>query len=192
LSTAAHLSARFTYVSPAGLFPTGQHVVDGGYFENSGDTTAWDILQTIHALNAYDYRIVPIIIEISNSPGESNPGDVAALRRKATDQGNQPAEFDSQSIPLHGFISDALAPVYTMMDTRGARGTYSQMLVRNSGYSVKEFTLAQSAVPLPLGWMLSGGAALEMRDQIGGNDPAKANPKDTALVAEIIRILANP
>ena len=40
LSTAAHMSARFTFVSPAGRFPDGSHVVDGGYFENSASTTA--------------------------------------------------------------------------------------------------------------------------------------------------------
>jgi patatin-like phospholipase len=48
ISAAAHLSARFTYVSPAGKFPPdGTHVVDGGYFENSGATTALDILREI-------------------------------------------------------------------------------------------------------------------------------------------------
>jgi hypothetical protein len=48
ISAAAHLSARFTYVSPAGKFPLdGTHVVDGGYFENSGATTALDILREI-------------------------------------------------------------------------------------------------------------------------------------------------
>ena len=40
-STAAHLSARFMYVSPAGTVRTPDdevagHLVDGGYFENSG------------------------------------------------------------------------------------------------------------------------------------------------------------
>ena len=47
LSTAAHMSARFTYVSPAGRFPDGTHIVDGGYFENSGATTALEIATRI-------------------------------------------------------------------------------------------------------------------------------------------------
>src|SRR5205823_11248074 len=42
LSTAAHMSARFTYVSPAGRFPDGSHIVDGGYFENSAATAAYE------------------------------------------------------------------------------------------------------------------------------------------------------
>src|SRR5678810_286366 len=33
-STAAHNSARFTYVSPASTLKDGTHLVDGGYFEN--------------------------------------------------------------------------------------------------------------------------------------------------------------
>ena len=46
---AAHLSARFMYVSPAGTVrtPDGNvagHLVDGGYFENSGATTLADAL----------------------------------------------------------------------------------------------------------------------------------------------------
>ncbi|HEX2583503.1 MAG TPA: hypothetical protein VHL14_00100, partial [Steroidobacteraceae bacterium] len=45
LSTAAHLSARFTYVSPAGTVVDDKgntviHLVDGGYFENGGISTA--------------------------------------------------------------------------------------------------------------------------------------------------------
>ncbi len=36
-SAAAHNSARFTYVSPAGDLGNGKgSVIDGGYFENSG------------------------------------------------------------------------------------------------------------------------------------------------------------
>src|SRR6185503_15049930 len=47
LVQAAHNSARFTFVSPAGrlLSPDGQdrgYVVDGGYFENTGIETALD------------------------------------------------------------------------------------------------------------------------------------------------------
>jgi hypothetical protein len=47
VSTAVHMSARFTYVSPAGGLRSGDHVVDGGYFENSGAATADDIFWTI-------------------------------------------------------------------------------------------------------------------------------------------------
>src|ERR1051325_10644881 len=72
LSTAAHMSARFTYVSPAGRFdPDGTHVVDGGYFENSGAATALDILRQVNDelhQNPELRTIIPQIIMISNNP----------------------------------------------------------------------------------------------------------------------------
>jgi hypothetical protein len=68
LSTAALLSARFPILSPAGAIhmPDGMHgdgVVDGGYFENSGLTTA---LNVAAALNAFGIK--PIVLSISNAP----------------------------------------------------------------------------------------------------------------------------
>src|SRR5262249_56752622 len=77
LSTAAHLSARFTYVSPAARFVADNtHAVDGGYFENSGATTGVDILRKISLLQkdpdfnkrAIVASVVPKVIMISNSP----------------------------------------------------------------------------------------------------------------------------
>ena len=50
LATAAHMGARFTYVSPAGSVCNNSetyHVADGGYFENSGALTATEIIDII-------------------------------------------------------------------------------------------------------------------------------------------------
>ena len=70
LSTAALLSARFPIISPAGSIwmqgESGKHgdeVVDGGYFENSGVTTALDIAAALHKLG-----LTPIVASISNDP----------------------------------------------------------------------------------------------------------------------------
>ena len=87
LSTAAHLSARFTYVSPPGVIVNAKgerlgHVVDGGYFENSG---ASEILAVMRAfLDCFDdprpcglrdedarplrERILPILLYLPNDP----------------------------------------------------------------------------------------------------------------------------
>jgi hypothetical protein len=80
LSTAAHMSARFTYVSPAGtLVKDGKvhgRVVDGGYFENSGATTTLEVLLTIDQLALEDKRwkkVDPIVIHISNEPVDPRP-----------------------------------------------------------------------------------------------------------------------
>lgn len=77
-STAAHNSARFTYVSPAGELvrrePEAESeerfglLLDGGYFENYGAITALQI--TRHALAALDPEPVrPVIVLISSDPG---------------------------------------------------------------------------------------------------------------------------
>jgi hypothetical protein len=76
LSTAAHMSARFTYVSPAGLLPGGGHVVDGGYFENSGAATALEVLYEVEAAieeGKWPEIVVPIVIEIRNGPTQEKP-----------------------------------------------------------------------------------------------------------------------
>lgn len=75
LSTAALLSARFPFVSPAGTIRMrrkgatapdsvfGDEVVDGGYFENSGLTTATELAAALHEQGSsrlcYRFRTIP-------------------------------------------------------------------------------------------------------------------------------------
>jgi hypothetical protein len=86
LSTAAALSARFPIVSPYGALrnpdasEAADRVVDGGYFENDGVTTAFELAR---AMVGREMR--PIIIHITNDPigrydtrnGEGNVVDYA-------------------------------------------------------------------------------------------------------------------
>lgn len=167
LSTAAHMSARFTYVSPAGLLPDGGHVVDGGYFENSGAATALEVLYEVEAAiqsAGSGEVVVPVIIEIRNGPTKEKPN--------ITSPAATPAPSDKQE-----FLSEALAPVSTLLNTRDARGTFSQAAIKSEQESVNPrfanwflIGLHESPVPLPLGWMLSGDAANEMRRQLEEND----------------------
>jgi hypothetical protein len=171
LSTAAHMSARFTYVSPAGLLPDGGHVVDGGYFENSGAATALEVLYEVEAAiksEGLDNLVVPVVIEIRNGPTKEKP-DI-------TSPAATPAPSEQRE-----FLSEALAPVSTLLNTRDARGTFSQAAIRSEQESVEStlplgwkenwflIGLHESPVPLPLGWMLSGDAANEMRNQLDDN-----------------------
>ncbi len=161
LSTAAHASARFTYVSPAGTFADGKHLVDGGYFENSGATTALDVLKVIEEKKWGD--VIPIVILIDNGPQST----------KAS--GETPGE--------PAFFAEVLSPLQTMLSTREARGKYAEEASwHHVGYTpdlgqpnnplvpkdlkVIEFRLANREVPLPLGWMLSRSAATEMNEQL--------------------------
>lgn len=149
LSTAAHMSARFTYLSPAGRFTNGEHIVDGGYFENSGTTTAADILDVVKA-EQFGGRVIPISIVIKNAPEESG--------------GNK------KQNRFHEFASEALAPLQALLHTRNARGSYSEVALNfRQGTNVINFELSPCETPLPLGWSLSQGAIDEMNRQVETN-----------------------
>jgi hypothetical protein len=84
LSTAAHNSARFTYISPAGNLSSATdathprhfnrgYVIDGGYFENYGAQTALELAHAaIEAIKADDpqhpNKVRPVILQISSDP----------------------------------------------------------------------------------------------------------------------------
>ena len=119
LSTTAHNSARFTYVSPAGRFDEdGSHVVDGGYFENSGAATALDMLREINRELCADKNhtlgvIVPKVIMISN-----DPLGIASGSRKIS-QAKSTLREANQHKP-GTFLEDALAPLYTFIFYSGS------------------------------------------------------------------------
>lgn len=116
LSTAVHLSARFTYVSPAGRIDIPDQdrrirLVDGGYFDNSGAVTTQEILAAIqHAIgNSPDgspaRRVWPIVIHISNEPASDPP---------------RPAP--SGFLERRPFAPEVLSPIRAIFATRSARG----------------------------------------------------------------------
>jgi hypothetical protein len=163
LSTAVHMSARFTYVSPAGtlkeLDATGKaktwgHVVDGGYFENSGAATAYDILWFLSQERKVDWhRVKPVIVLITNNPKEPLPWD------DPTAEKTKPA----------GWLGEISSPIRALLMTREARGTYSQAAVGTlPDGEIFRFGLRDNRVPLPLGWQLSRCACREMRSQLDG------------------------
>lgn len=89
LATAVTNSARFPFVSPAGRFasPTearDYQIIDGGYFENYGARTAWELARSIEDLNASDpsLNVVPIIVIVSNDlEADQPPRALAGLCR---------------------------------------------------------------------------------------------------------------
>jgi hypothetical protein len=185
LSTAAHLSARFTYVSPAARFRSDRtHAVDGGYFENSGSTTALDVLRQINViLNNPDTKaefadVIPKIVMISNSPIGTGFGNrrLEDLPKKTdTTIAAEVSHYEPGS-----FLEDGLAPAYALLHTREARGVYAQRaigraqqifyaergLAQDPKKQVYFFSLAQTSVPLPLGWMLSNRAAEAIQHEL--------------------------
>jgi hypothetical protein len=197
LSTAAHLSARFAYVSPAGLIPRPSdqcgHLVDGGYFENSGTATLLDLLQRlpdgIVAPDGTKRSYLPVVISISNDPDRARPA--GHLR----------------------FLSEVRAPIGTFFATRGARGRSAEVALAKyvtgdielaqrqnrcsvigddkNGYFV-EFALSRKcaaamatapATPVPLGWALSGAAQAQMDCQWEASDCKQARETIGKLLA---------
>ncbi len=173
LSTAVHLGARFTYVSPAGSIQRQDmpepkpwiRVVDGGYFENSGAVTANEILTRImSSWNACHRRshdacvspIRPIIVHISNDP----------------------IFYPVAAAHAHVIMSELLSPVRALLRVRPARGYQARAElahhVREYGGDYAHFRLCKLDVPLPLGWMLSRKAQSEMTRQLLENQPPAA------------------
>ena len=187
-SVAAHLSARFMYVSPAATVTapdgaTAGHLVDGGYFENSGATTLQDVLVALQSAAresglAADIRPVALVIE--NDPYADAPADA-----------DPPALEPARAL---SFLVETRSPPVTLLHTRDARGTLAQAALRravlwpgagtasgafefyrpaNAVHELRADPAVMAAappspqrIPLPLGWMLSDPARLVLDQQV--------------------------
>ena len=169
LSTAVHNSARFPYVSPAGHAadrPDGQergHVVDGGYFENSGLETLREVHEVVSSYSE-SVRVRPIVLYLCNDP-----------RACAADLRESPSEVVDSAA-----ADELLSPVRTALNTRTARGSLARAAMQSlvgddflqlnvcggepassegdaSGKAAAEQTQRQAerVVSPPLGWLLS-------------------------------------
>jgi hypothetical protein len=164
-STAAHNSARFTYVSPAGTIARGSSIVDGGYFENFGAKTAAEFLA--HALDPSGggIRARPIVIVISNEP-LLDPADLPPTTVESRCRTCQPSA--RSKLPS----GEILSPVLALLHTRDAHGLRSvwdlHQLVRAHQGRFYHFRLCpepRSAEPA-LGWVLSKESEDNMRSQL--------------------------
>jgi hypothetical protein len=179
LSAAVHLSARFTYVSPAGALVKDKRnhgrAVDGGYFENSGATSVLEILKVLGQLaepgTSWE-KVKPYVILISNEPVD--------LRFAEEQLDGAP---DNKRIKPFPAGNEVLSPLLTMVNTRTARGQYARVTTRwHVGESnFLQFGLCQNAdVKIPLGWVLSGVVRTAMDQQLHSN-ACKAFPNQTHL-----------
>jgi hypothetical protein len=187
LATAAHMSARFTYVSPAGSVcynDVTYHVVDGGYFENSGALTATEIIDVIADVckadsrcNNGQIRLVALIISNdSDSPNAFRDLDHERfiLTGKQCQEKEAPTS-QTKKISLgksSQLLNETLSPVKTLFGTRKARGYHSEDLLRSklTPCNTIRFQLKQvDKIKIPLGWMLSDETQSEMRKQAETN-----------------------
>ena len=163
VSTAVDNSTRFTYVSPAGTLRRAksgnggspldcdpgdpcEHVVDGGYFENSGSATISDVLNVM-ARSKYAARIRPHVIFI---------------------------QFAMEKVPPTKSIrvgNEALSPIRALAAVRGAHASLAaaelQKELGTANYTA--FQLIQRDAVFPLGWLLSDRTRNLMDQQMGPN-----------------------
>ena len=134
LSTAAALSARFPLISPHGSlrYPEdgrlADRLVDGGYFENDGVTTAYELAA---ALRAIDDTLTPVILHLTNdpvTPGREDPVS-PATSRVVSPKPTDPAWFESVLNPVRALFGTrnghAAEAIRRTLDTRWRRAAQS-------------------------------------------------------------------
>jgi general stress protein CsbA len=163
-STAVFLSARFPLITPTariyddpakhGMFDAvWGHLADGGYFENSGAATAFDILAAIYdpgknRIYTRKDALAAAAQTARNIPSRKNMY-VFVVRD------DEPSQL-SPAIPFY----EIGHPVKTFLDTWTARTPYSEEVlsdVLNSDH-VLDVNMYLSGKEVPLGWYLSGYA----------------------------------
>ncbi len=184
VSTAVHNSARFPYLSPTGnLRPVPvsspasvtfaerpAQIADGGYFENSGVTTAFELEQWLEkhgcvalkrCKNSGLPRIEPILVVIDADAEPDVQGDQVP-RCGSGPTGDPRRTLDMQAAP------QLLAPLDTLYSVRSGHGTYAiekarEVLCNNPGFedgggreAFFDFYLhAGKDGGIPLNWVLS-------------------------------------
>ncbi len=158
ISTASLLSARFPYVGPAGIINyieddknVTMGLVDGGYFDNTGSNTTFEILMELYESKTHFYRNNrPIVIYIKNGS-------------------------DTQDISQSGksLIYQIMAPLNTTMQIRDSNTKNDlkrvQELVTFLGGEFYTFSLDTSKkykTEIPLGWSLSQTTQNEIDNRV--------------------------
>jgi hypothetical protein len=178
LSTAVHNSARFAFVSPAGTIAPGFHIVDGGYFENSGATAAVELVQAIEKKGK-----LPIVIYISNSPtcrqkkkteGQGGISNSPTCPQKTEDQSGISSSMKFMGSAKTRYLFETLTPLWAIINARSGRGSfavnwlqlYLEPETEESPKRFFTFGLEEGLVEFPLGWTLSKGTWEEMDRQL--------------------------
>ncbi len=191
LSTASGLSARFPGLMAPGWYrindaknenASKRRLADGGYFENSGVATAFDLLKSLEkSLRGDDKQSVELVLISVKLGGSESP----------------------EAEPPHGF-HEIMTPLRTLNNTRAARGRLAVEQAslalnntvcrdkRNSGareppnpscFYAKRMRVSvlesDKKKPLPLGWLLSADSIKTIENSIGslGNCPANGDPQ---------------
>jgi hypothetical protein len=138
LSTAAHNSARFPLISPAGSVRNRNEaivdrIVDGGYFENYGALGAKELAL---AVNAVEPALAPFVLVITNDPDDllastddaNAPADNISLQEVRETQVEKTRAAVSGSEP----VTDIITPLTVVANTRTAHAILGVDQLRSS------------------------------------------------------------
>ena len=174
VATAVHNTARFPYISAAGHLraKNGEnlgHLVDGGYFENTGADTLIDLLRYLkQSASPLDVRF--IVVALLNSPPEQHLTDPARIPWRETPS-----------------LGELFSPLRALLQTRAARGDLALRRLRESVEpgDVVEFRVCSDSGlrEAPLGWQLSK----EMVDILDANLKEKCFQDKVEELKEAIR-----
>jgi hypothetical protein len=175
LTTAAHNSARFPFISPPGEIYSADNkvvdrLVDGGYFENFGAQTATELAEAIVAI---DPKLEPFILVLSNDPtvpqAENLNQDEVKKDPDVTERAGEGA-----------WVTDLTGPLKAFMHTRNARGmlaveTMPSVLARARAHETScnvvqlrvwyERTSALEVRAISMSWWLSRPVQLYLHEQ---------------------------
>jgi hypothetical protein len=137
LSTAAHNSARFPFISPPGSVRNRNQaivdrVVDGGYFENYGALSAQEVALAVHAVQP---DLNPVVLVVSNDPDDLlNPDNDSDTDAKERRRAQRAAQLKKARAAVNGNepVTDIVTPVTTVANTRTARGILDVDELRSS------------------------------------------------------------
>ncbi len=196
LSTAAMVSARFPYLTPAGFVGySGGEYVDGGYFENSGTWLLSGLVQYL------------IGQQLSYPAGKSPELDAARravfvviiIQSEPCTRNSVDAGCEENATKVNNSWNEALSPLRALLTTRDMRAQYSYDNLNAVSSLIEQFSLgaaAGAATPdssagcdfpvcavtlrfrnhtrtdIPLSWVLSSEARKSMDHAVDGMEQA--------------------
>ena len=157
-STALHNSARFPYIDAAGtLRPATEpidRIIDGGYFENFGAATAFDLVETLAPIRP---DVTIYVLQIVSDPDIKGP--------EARD-----AELNETLTWGYRVASDASTPLLGFWDTRDGLGSRATEVLARLLQTKHYFAFRVRNHSEPMSWALSK-AAVRMLDCEWSDDP---------------------
>jgi hypothetical protein len=209
LSTAAHNSARFSYVSPPGRIQRSDtlefgHVVDGGYFENSGLATLHEILEAIREKEPVR-RVVVLYLCNDPLPCNAQPDTVKppVQPRASLIEWFGPPRAVLSTMTARGSLSRAdVADIHGVAFLQlnvcdaliAADTTESEAHTLESAES--EERARQRVISPPLGWLLSRVARDWMDASLDPHEsrmrPSRCRMRNAKVVDSLSRLLRQP